>query len=301
MDAYKRLAEHLDSLPKGFPPTADGRELLILQKLFTPEEAEIAAQLSTTPETVEEIAARTGLEAAKIRDPLKAMARRGLIEAGVKDKALAFESMPFVVGFYEMQVHRMDAELARLVENYFQGGFGRVLNVKPQFHRVIPAHEAEHESLEVRPFESAAAIVDGMQSWARAGLHLPEAEGPDRAGMQASHRCLPGHASAPGSLRRLSHTPRPEPGRGHGDPAARRRGRAGAHGHQHRGRHVLHLQLLHLLVRHPARHGGAGDRQRGGQLAVRQPGAGRAVQRLRGLHRRLPVQRAVDGWGARPG
>ena len=46
-----------------------------------------------------------------------------LIEAGVKDKALAFESMPFVVGFYEMQVHRMDAELARLVENYFQGGF----------------------------------------------------------------------------------------------------------------------------------------------------------------------------------
>jgi ferredoxin len=163
--AYKRLAEHLDALPNGFPPTADGRELLILQKLFTPEEADLAARLSSTPETAEEVAARTGLDAAEIRDPLKSMARRGLIEAGVKDKALAFESMPFVVGFYEMQVHRMDAELARLVEDYFQGGFSQMLSVEPQFHRVIPAHEAEHESLEVRPFESAAAIVNSMQSW----------------------------------------------------------------------------------------------------------------------------------------
>jgi Na+-translocating ferredoxin:NAD+ oxidoreductase subunit B len=165
MDAYKRLAEHLDSLPQGFPPTADGRELLILKKLFTQEEADVAAQLSTTPETVEEIAARTGLDAAKIRGPLKSMARHGLIEAGVKDKALAFEIMPFVVGFYEMQLQHMDAELARLVENYFQGGFGKVLTVKPQFHRVIPVHEAEHESLVVQPFESAAAIVVSMQSW----------------------------------------------------------------------------------------------------------------------------------------
>jgi ferredoxin len=165
VDAYKRLAKHLDALPNGFPATHDGRELRILEKLFSPEEADLAAQLSTAPETAEEIAARTGLDAAAIRDPLKSMARRGLIEAGVKDKALAFESLPFVVGFYEMQLHRMDAEFARLVENYFRGGFGKVLSVQPQFHRVIPAHEAEHESLEVQPFESAAEIVDSMQSW----------------------------------------------------------------------------------------------------------------------------------------
>jgi len=165
MNAYKRLAEHLDALPNGFPATRDGRELKILEKLFTPEEADLAAQLSSTPETVEEIATRTGLDAAQIRDPLKAMARRGLIEAGVKGKALAFESMPFVVGFYETQVQRMDAEFARLVEDYFQGGFSRMLSVQPQFHRVIPAHEAEHESLAIQPFESAAEIVDSMQSW----------------------------------------------------------------------------------------------------------------------------------------
>ncbi|HET6846104.1 MAG TPA: 4Fe-4S dicluster domain-containing protein [Anaerolineales bacterium] len=166
MDAYQRLAEHLDALPNGFPPTADGSELRILQKLFTPEEADIAARLTSQRETVDEIAARTNLDAATIRDPLKSMARRGLIEAGVKGKALAFETLPFVVGIYEMQVHRMDAELARLVEDYFRDGFGKMLSVQPQFHRVIPAHEAEHDSLEVQPFESAASIIDSMQSWA---------------------------------------------------------------------------------------------------------------------------------------
>ena len=166
MDAYMRLAEHLDALPNGFPATDDGRELKILEKLFTPEEAELAAQLTSELETPEEIARRTGRDAASLRDQLKAMSRHGLIEPGRKNGALAFQSMPFVVGIYEMQLHSLDAELARLVENYFQAGFGRMLNVKPQFHRVIPAHEAEHEFLEIRPFESAAAIVNGMQSWA---------------------------------------------------------------------------------------------------------------------------------------
>ena len=36
---YKRLAERLDALPNGFPPTEDGAELRLLAHLFTPEEA----------------------------------------------------------------------------------------------------------------------------------------------------------------------------------------------------------------------------------------------------------------------
>lgn len=44
-NAYKRLAERLDCLPNGFPPTDDGTELKLLARLFTPEEAELASQL----------------------------------------------------------------------------------------------------------------------------------------------------------------------------------------------------------------------------------------------------------------
>ena len=162
---YKRLAERLNALPNGFPPTDDGRELKLLAKIFTPEQAELAAQLHPTLETVEEVAARTGGNVAELRDLLKGMSRSGLIEAGRKDGKLGFKLMPFVVGIYEMQVAKMDEELARLFEDYFQGSFREILNVKPQLHRVIPVNEAVRNTMEVRPFESAAEIVDAMQAW----------------------------------------------------------------------------------------------------------------------------------------
>ena len=55
---YRELAARLDELPNGFPPTDDGAELRLLAKLFTPEEAALAAQLRLTLETPAEIAAR---------------------------------------------------------------------------------------------------------------------------------------------------------------------------------------------------------------------------------------------------
>lgn len=165
MNVYEELAKHLNALPNGFPPTDDGRELKLLAKLFTPEEAELAAQLRPWLETPEDLAARTGRDVEGLRNQLKAMARRGLIEAARKDGALGFKLMPFVVGIYEMQVSSMDEELARLFEDYFQAGFRKLLAVKPQFHRVIPVYEAVRNSMEVHPFESALEIIDAAQSW----------------------------------------------------------------------------------------------------------------------------------------
>lgn len=162
---YKQLAEQLNALPNGFPRTDDGRELKLLAKLFTLEEAGLAAQLFPSLETMEEIAARTGKDAEELRKQLKVMSRRGLIEAGrTDDGALGFKLLPFVVGIYEMQVGTMDAELARLFEDYFQD-FGQMLRIKPQVHRVIPINETVRNPMEIRPFESAAEIVNAMQSW----------------------------------------------------------------------------------------------------------------------------------------
>jgi electron transport complex protein RnfB len=163
-NTYKQLAEQLNALPNGFPPTDDGRELKLLAKLYTPEEAGLAAQLLPSLETVEEIAARTGRDTEELRQQLKAMSRRGLVETGRKDGVLGFKLLPFVVGIYEMQVGTMDVELARLFEDYFQQ-FSQVLRVKPQVHRIIPVFETVRNPMEIRPFESASEIVNAMQSW----------------------------------------------------------------------------------------------------------------------------------------
>ncbi len=165
MEIYERLTQTLDSLPNGFPSTGGGAELRLLAKLFTPEEAELAVRLSPNLETVESIAARTGLDAGELRARLKVMARRGLIAIGRTDSGLGFGLMPFIVGIYENQVGSMDEELARLAEDYFQQAFGEALKVKPQFHRVIPVGESVRNSMEVHPHESAAALVDAAQAW----------------------------------------------------------------------------------------------------------------------------------------
>ena len=57
-DIYKRLAEHLDNLPGGFPRTESGVEIRILRRLFTPEDAEFATQLTLIPEEPRVIARR---------------------------------------------------------------------------------------------------------------------------------------------------------------------------------------------------------------------------------------------------
>lgn len=164
-DPYKRLAEHLDALPNGYPATEDGIELRLLQKLFTPEEADLAAQLRLTFETPAQIAARIGGDPRELRDLLKTMVRKGLIAAGRAEGGLGFRSWPFAIGIYEMQAGRMDAELAGLFEEYYHRAFGRVLGIHPQVHRVIPIEQSVQVDMEVRPFESAAEIVASARAW----------------------------------------------------------------------------------------------------------------------------------------
>lgn len=162
---YRKLAQRLDSLPNGFPATEDGSELRLLAYIFSPEEASLTAQLRLTRETPEQIADRLGADPKQLTTKLKGMAKRGLIAAGRAEGGLGYGLLPFVVGIYEMQIGRMDAELARLFEDYYQKVFGQVLCVEPSVHRVIPVGESVRMDLEIRPYESAAEIVAGAQAW----------------------------------------------------------------------------------------------------------------------------------------
>jgi Na+-translocating ferredoxin:NAD+ oxidoreductase subunit B len=162
---YRRLADRLNALPNGFPPTQDGTELRLLAKLFTPEEAALASELRLTPEIPTQVAARAGGEPAVVRKQLKEMVRRGLIAAGRAEGGLGYKLMPFIVGIYEMQVGTLDIELAQLFEDYYHQAFGRMLSIQPQVHRVIPVDKTVQTEMEVRPYESAAEIIKNARSW----------------------------------------------------------------------------------------------------------------------------------------
>ena len=163
---YQRLAQQLDALPDGYPPTDSGVELRLLAKLFAPDEAALAAQLRLTPETPAEVAARTGADRQAVRKQLKAMGRRGLIHVQRTERGLCYGLLAFVVGIYEHQIKTIDAEMARLFEDYFQQAFGQAIGDQPAVHRVIPVGESIEAGIEIRPFESVAQIVDSAQAWA---------------------------------------------------------------------------------------------------------------------------------------
>lgn len=162
---YKPLAERLDALPNGFPPTDDGSELRLLAYLFSPEEADLAAQLRATPESTTEIVERIGGDRDTVDGLLKGMARKGLITIEKVNGEKHYSLMPFVVGFYEEQGSTIDEELAHLVEDYFQQAFKEVLGVEPQLHRVVPVNKTIQTDIEVHPYESVVDIVAGAKAW----------------------------------------------------------------------------------------------------------------------------------------
>ncbi len=163
--AYRDLAHRLDTLPNGYPPTEDGVELQLLALLFTPEEADLASKLRLTLETSKDIAGRLDRDQRATKSMLKTMLKKGLISAGRIEAGLGFGLLPFVVGIYEYQVGRMDAELAAVFESYYMSAFGQMLAVEPALHRVIPVNETVRNDMQVHPYESASTLIENAKAW----------------------------------------------------------------------------------------------------------------------------------------
>ena len=117
-DVYNRLAERLDQLPHGYPATESGVELKILRKIFSPEDAEMALKLKYFPETAGAIAERLGEPVEEIRTTLDEMVLKGQIGNSSSSGQQTYMLAPFVIGFYEYQVYRLDKELVDLFEEY---------------------------------------------------------------------------------------------------------------------------------------------------------------------------------------
>ena len=158
-DAYEKLARALDLLPGAFPRTKSGVELQILEKIFSPEEALLACNMTGDSETVDAIAGRVNLPTEETEEGLKAMVRRGIIWSSRKDGIRHYRLAPFIVGIWEEQWDVLDHELAHLCENYFlEGGIKGIMSPSPAINRVVPAHRAiKTES--ILPYEDVKAMI----------------------------------------------------------------------------------------------------------------------------------------------
>jgi len=167
LDFYDRLASYLDTLPAGYPPTEDGLELQILRKLFTEEEAELALHLMIFDEPVSVIAQKAGLEEDHAANLLEGMVQKGLISGSYPEgKQPVYAISQFVVGFFEDQVNRLDAELAELFEAYAPIYFDKGPWKKQPQLRTIPVMEAIPVTPEVLPYMQVEAILQSKTDFA---------------------------------------------------------------------------------------------------------------------------------------
>lgn len=160
MDVYQQLARHLDDLPAGFPATESGVELRILKRLFSEEEAVIAAGLRMFPERISTIAQRLGRDEQELSEQLEAMARKGLIFRSSKGKRPHYLAAQFVVGIWEYHVNDLDPELIRDMNEYIPHLVGR-LWAEPETKqmRIIPVSESLDQEMSIMDYEEAEAII----------------------------------------------------------------------------------------------------------------------------------------------
>jgi len=164
-EIYHRLARVLDTLPNGFPATDSGVEIRLLQKVFTPEEADLFCDLRMSFETAEQIAARTGRPLEQLPAKLEAMREHGQLFAidfgGVK----VYKMLPWVFGIYEFQLPRLDREFCELNEAYREI-YGRQFFLgKPQLMQVVPVEKELPGGHQALPYEQVSTLIESGQSF----------------------------------------------------------------------------------------------------------------------------------------
>ena len=155
---YRKLAKHLDDLPGGFPPTESGVELRILRRLFSPQEAELAAHLTLIPEEARVIARRAKRPVSETAAKLDEMAEKGLIfNIVLKSRPSLYTAAQFVIGIWEYHVNDLDPELIRDMNEYIPA-LVAPWEKAPQL-RTVPVGRSVTADMSVLPYEMAETLV----------------------------------------------------------------------------------------------------------------------------------------------
>ncbi len=167
-DVYEKLRERLNMFPEGFPKTESGVELEILQRLFTPEEAEIMLFLRPTPEPVSIVAERMDRDEKELGEILYGMSKRGLLlRANVAGGEPYYFLVPWMVGIWEFQLNNLTRENVELYERFYDEGLAPSWqDSKVGGFRVIPVEKEIQGSTEIQPYEKASEIIESHTRFA---------------------------------------------------------------------------------------------------------------------------------------
>ncbi len=158
-EVYEKLARHLDSLPAGYPATEDGVEIRILEQLFTPQEAQLALNLSLKLEPAAAIAQRAGLPAEEAAARLQDMSRKGLVfSIESEGRPPVYMAAQFVIGIWEYHLNELTPQFIADMDAYMPKLAETAFGVYPQL-RTIPVGKSIPAGAEILPYESVGDLI----------------------------------------------------------------------------------------------------------------------------------------------
>lgn len=162
---YRTLQKRLDKYSLGFPATSSGVELTILERLFSEEDAAMFLALTPILETPESVATRLYGSVGDIAAQLEDMAKRGLLFRLQKNDSIKYGAIPFVHGLLEFQVKRIDREMAKLFEDYYEAGFNNAfIESSDTFLRTIPVNESIDVLQNIASYDDACEILRNVKT-----------------------------------------------------------------------------------------------------------------------------------------
>ncbi|NVM01338.1 MAG: 4Fe-4S binding protein [Candidatus Helarchaeota archaeon] len=165
-DIYRKLQQHLDTGPIGFPRAKSGSDIRLLKAFFNPKQAEFATKLSFFPSPLKSIYRRTkkeGMSLEETKDMLDDLVENGLIlHADIPDTGeRIYLNAPLAVGFYEFNVNRLTKERAEAFDEYLNEEFIDEYNLSgiPQL-RTIPLNAALTSDNIVMTYDDVKQLIE---------------------------------------------------------------------------------------------------------------------------------------------
>ncbi|MFX1314832.1 MAG: 4Fe-4S binding protein [Promethearchaeota archaeon] len=165
---YRKLQEHLDKLPIGFPSTKSSVELELLQYLFTPEEAKIATALRFNYEPLSTIYERLddpNMSIEELEKLLENSVKKGAIHYKKEGEEKLYANAMLIIGMFEYQVNRLTMKFMDLMKQYGQEAFDvELFRTKISQTRVIPVEKSiTHENF-VALYEDVREIIKNAEN-----------------------------------------------------------------------------------------------------------------------------------------
>jgi len=165
---YRKLQQHFDDMPIGFPPTKSGSDIKLLQYFFDPEDISILLELNHEYKALGIIIAR--LKKKKIllniaKRILDKLLKKGLIGWKEKGNVVYYKLLPLVVGLDESQNYNRTPEYIELLRTYMiesQFALKLVTSRIPQL-RTIPVERSIEFQHFVSTYNDVRMIIENVE------------------------------------------------------------------------------------------------------------------------------------------